>query len=149
MARLTKNRAGAWLAFLQAHSKVILSLEAEMLEDQGLPLTWFDILTHLEIEPEGKMRMQTLADNILLSRSGLTRLFDRMAKEGLVNREPCLEDRRGTYAVITPKGLEALAKAKPGHLRGIFEHFLSKLDDSDVDAVQKALAKVLRYDFSD
>ena len=136
----------AWRTFLEAHSKVIRVLESEMIEEQSLPLTWYDILANLKYSADGKMRMQTLADNIVLSRSGLTRLFDRMTKEGLVTREPCPEDRRGTYAVITPQGTEALANANPGHLRGVCEHFLDKLDDGDVEAIQQALAKVLAVD---
>ncbi len=143
MVRIADNRMQTWQAFLEAHSKVIRVLESEMIEDQSLPLTWYDILANLNYSPDGKMRMQTLADSVVLSRSGLTRLFDRMTKEGLVTREPCPEDRRGTYAVITPQGADALARANPGHYRGIREHFLDKLDDSDVEAIQRALAKIL------
>ena len=135
--------AAAWRAFLVTHASVLRTLEREMLEEQGLPLTWYDILVHLDEAPEGRLRMQTLADSILLSRSGLTRLFDRMEQRGLVRRESCPEDRRGTYAVMTPKGRSAFSRAQPGHLRGIDEHFLRHLDQDELELLERIQTKVL------
>ena len=137
------RRATAWRAFLRAHATVIGELEQEMQEGEGLPLTWYDILVNLECAPNCRLRMQALADSILLSRSGLTRLLDRMAAAGLVRREPCPEDRRGTYAALTEPGRQALEKAAPGHLAGVDHHFLSKLDDDDIEALIAAFGKVV------
>jgi DNA-binding MarR family transcriptional regulator len=123
---------------------VIGELEREMQEGEGLPLTWYDILVNLECAPNYRLRMQALADSILLSRSGLTRLMDRMAAAGLVRREPCPEDRRGTYAALTDNGRQALQHAAPGHLAGVKRHFLSKLGDDDVEALILALGKVVK-----
>ncbi len=137
------RRATAWRAFLRAHATVIGELEQEMEEGEGLPLTWYDILVNLECAPNCRLRMQALADSILLSRSGLTRLLDRMATAGLVRREPCSEDRRGTYAALTDQGRQALEKAAPGHLAGVDRHFLSKLGDDDIEALILAFGKVV------
>lgn len=137
-------RLRAWTTFLRAHASVIGELEREMQEQQGLPLTWYDILVNLASAPGCRLRMQALADSILLSRSGLTRLLDRMADAGLVRREPCPEDRRGTYAAITEPGRETLRRATPGHLAGVQRHFLGRLDDEDLAALILALDKVVR-----
>jgi DNA-binding MarR family transcriptional regulator len=141
--QIPEERMEAWRAFLQAHAAVIRTLEREMQEEQGLPLTWYEILVWLDHAPEGRLRMQDLADSVLLSRSGLTRLMDRMTEAGLVTREACSYDRRGMNAVITPEGRAALERSAPGHLRGVQEHFLRHLDDADVQAMRRALSKVL------
>jgi len=86
----------AWWAFLEAHAAVIRALEREMAAEQGLPLTWYDILAHLDRASQGHLRMQALAECLLLSRSGVTRLIDRMEQAGLVRREFCPDDRRGS-----------------------------------------------------
>ena len=138
-----EDKLAAWRAFLQAHTKLIRVLEREMLEEKELPLTWYDILAHLDGAPEGRLRMQELAESVVLSRSGLTRLVDRMAKSDLVSRAPCPHDRRGTYAVITAQGRETLRIAKPGHLRGVEHHFLNRLNDIDLQALDRSLSKVL------
>lgn len=138
-----EDKLAAWRAFLQAHAKLIRVLEREMQEEQQLPLSWYDILAHLDDAIDGRLRMQELAESVLLSRSGLTRLVDRMAKSSLVSRAPCPHDRRGTFAVITPQGRTTLQKAMPGHLRGVEQHFLNHLDDADIQALDRSLSKVL------
>ena len=120
-----------------------------MQESEGLTLSWYDILAHLDDAPEGRIRMQFLADSILLSRSGLTRLIDRMVDAGLVTRVICPEDRRGAYAVITPDGRAAFRCAMPGHIRGIQEHFLRHMNEEDVHALRGALSKVLEAEPGD
>ena len=142
----SEARMTAWRAFLHAYATLIPILEREMQEDKSLPLIWYDVLAQLSDSPEeGRLRMQDLAGSVLLmSRSGLTRLIERMEKEGLVIREHSLEDRRGVYAVITPKGRTTLEQAIPGHIRGIQEHFLQHLSDEEVHGLHVALAKVLK-----
>lgn len=87
--------------------------------------------------------MQELAHRLVFSRSGVTRLVDRMARDGLVEREPCPDDRRGTFAVITEVGRLTLRDASGVHLRGIATHFGSALDDADVMAVRRAMDKII------
>ncbi len=140
---LEDTRTASWRAFLRTYATVVRKLEREMDEDQDLPLTWYDILAFLDRAPDCRMRMQDLAESVLLSRSGLTRLLDRMADAGLVERMPCEEDRRGTYAVITEDGRARLNSALPGHLQGIEEHFLRHLESDDLKALEDVLGKVL------
>ena len=144
--KLSEARTTAWRAFLQAYGTLIPTLEREMQEDRGLPLLWFDVLAQLIQSPEeGRLRMRDLAGSVLLlSRSGLTRLVERMEREGLVIREHSLEDRRNVYAVITPKGRTTLERALPGHRSGIQEHFLRHLSDEEVQGLHVALAKILK-----
>ena len=137
------QRLASWRAFLLTYTTVLRELEQEMVGEQDLPLTWYDILAHLDSAQRGALRMQELAESVLLSRSGLTRLVDRMEQAGLVERHPCEEDRRGTYAVITNRGEETLFRAMPGHINSINEHFLRYLDVFDVQALLRVLTKVL------
>ena len=141
----TEFRLRAWGAFLHAYATLIPILEREMQEDKGLPLVWYDVLAQLRASPEeGRLRMQDLAGSVLLiTRSGLTRLIERMEKEGLVVREHSLEDRRNVYAVITPKGRATLEGAIPGHHKGVQEHFLQHMSDEEVQGLHLALARVL------
>src|SRR5438105_5022694 len=100
--RRPPGHLASWLALLQAHSVVVEAVEREMQRDVGLPLAWFDVLIQLANAPDGRLRMQDLARSVLLSKSGLTRLVDRLVDAGLVGRAACEGDRRVTYAVLTP-----------------------------------------------
>src|SRR5712691_5660891 len=91
---------------------------------------WYEVLLHLNRSPEGRMRMQDLADLALQSRSGLTRVVDRMEAAGLVSREVCPSDRRGILAVITPEGRRSFRRAALLHVRGIERHFGRHLSES-------------------
>lgn len=146
---ISDQKLAAWRSFIAAYGMTMRSLEHEMLEDQGISLTWYEILARLDATSEGLMQMKDLAECLLLSRSGLTRLIDRMAADGLVDRLPCPEDRRGTYATITDEGRNALHRAMPGHIQGIDEHFLRYLDVFDVQALQNVLKKVLDAEHDD
>jgi len=132
-----------WRRFLEAHALVVGALEAELDEARGLPLAWYDVLVSLHEAPGHRMRMQELAPRVLFSRSGLTRLVDRMVAAGYVDREPCEDDRRGTFAVLTPVGARCLRDATGVHLRGVRDHFTRHLDDADVAALDLALGKVV------
>jgi DNA-binding MarR family transcriptional regulator len=143
----TPEQIAAWQSFLMAHATVIRTLEQEMEEEQGLPLVWYDVLAQLDHKGR-QLRLRALADSVLLSRSNITRLVDRMASAGLVKREPCPEDRRGMYAVITHEGRDGLRRAWPGHWRGIVEHFIQHLNHEDVKALHAALSKVLQAEIS-
>ncbi|MBM3944882.1 MAG: MarR family transcriptional regulator [SAR202 cluster bacterium] len=133
-----------WEALLRTVTGLIQTFEREMEETERLPLTWYDVLIQLHEAPEGRLRMQALADLVILSRSGLTRLIDRLEKEGLVRREPSREDRRGSYAILTDKGREVLSRARPLHHRGIFEHFGRHLNRGDLLALRRVLNKLQR-----
>ena len=140
---INEKRLAVWQAFLQAEAKVVCALTCEMQQAQGFSLTWFHVLMHLDNEPGGGLRLQELAKAVTLSQSGLTRLLDRMAGDGLVERKPCSSDRRGSYAIITPKGQKALAQARPLYLQGIRTHFLQHLNDEDLEVLDRVFAEIL------
>ena len=136
------QRMATWEALIRTVGSLLKIFERELEEAEGLPLTSYDVLIQLYAAPEGQLRMQVLADSVVLSRSGLTRLIDRMEKAGLVRREPSTEDRRGYYAVMTEEGRRVFLRARPVHYRGITEHFTRHLDDADVKALHAAITKV-------
>ena len=132
----------AWEAVIRTVGSLLKTFERELHDAVGLPLPWYDVLIQLSAAPDGRLRMQALADSVVLSRSGLTRLIDRMEKAGLVEREHSTEDRRGYYAVLTEEGRRVFLGAKPVHERGIYEHFTRHLDDDDARALVAAFNKV-------
>jgi DNA-binding MarR family transcriptional regulator len=132
----------AWRSFLEAHAGLLETLERELQEERGLSLAFYDVLAQLAEAPEGRLRMQELAERLLLSRSGFTRLCDRMEAAGLLQRARCPEDRRGVFAEITPEGSRALKEAAPVHHRGIQEHFARHLNSGDLQALRAMLDRL-------
>jgi len=139
----------AWRALLQSHSALIALLGKELEAEAGLPLSQYEVLVYLNGAPEGRLRMNDLARSLLLSKSGVTRLIDRMGAAGLVERAACEEDRRVTYAAITSAGELALGTAAPVHIRGIEEHFSRYLDAEEARVMATTLLKVFRHAASD
>jgi DNA-binding MarR family transcriptional regulator len=137
------ERIAVWRAFLEAHARVTDALDADLRESHDLPLTWYDVLVHLSEAPGGRLRMAELASAVLFSRSGLTRLIDRMESRGYVRREPCADDARGMFARLTPAGRAALRRAAPAHLRGVERLFTGRLPDRELRALGAALKRVL------
>ncbi len=132
-----------WLAFIRAHSAVYRTLEAELQAEQALSLSDYDALVQLALADGRRLRMSDLADRMLLTRSGISRLVDRLVSDGYVEREACETDARGAFAVLTPSGLRRLRDASPTHLRGIDEHFLSAIPEADRDAFVRVLGGIL------
>jgi DNA-binding MarR family transcriptional regulator len=139
---LDDRELGAWRGMLATHSRVIAALDDELEREHGLALGSYEVLLSLADAPEHSLRMGALADRLLLSRSGLTRLVDRLASRGLVERHSCDSDRRGTYARLTPAGLELFEEARPTHLRGVREHFLAHLAAGDLDRLAEIWDRV-------
>lgn len=138
-------RVGVWRAFLHAHAAVTHELERE-LADVGMPIGWYDVLLQLAEAPQRRLRMADLADRVLLSRSGLTRLVDRLQAEGYVRRERSADDARGTFTVLTPAGLAALRRAAPVHLAGVRAHWLAHYTDEELETLGALLRRVLPPD---
>src|SRR5690606_23529744 len=124
---LTDVQMAAWRGFLEAYRRVIDVLADELETETEMPLGWYDVLVQLSEAPDRARRMQDLADAVLLSKSGLSRLVDRMEAAGYVERRPCAEDGRGILAALTDEGFAALRAAAPVHLRGVREHFVDRL----------------------
>lgn len=116
-------RMRAWRSFLEAHARVTELLENELEAEKQLSLAWYDVLVQLQ-EADGQgLRMTDLAQRVLLSKSGLTRLVDRMCAAGLVERTQDSEDRRGRWVCLTPAGVARLRDAAETHIRGVREYF--------------------------
>jgi DNA-binding MarR family transcriptional regulator len=141
--RLEENQLAAWRAFITAHAVVIDSIERDLAAAKRLPLSSYDVLIELAEAPEGRMRMSDLARSVVLSRSGLTRLVDRLETEGLLRRESVAGDRRGTLAVITEAGREAMRQAWPVYAAGIAAYFARHLSDDELAALTAGLGRVL------
>jgi DNA-binding MarR family transcriptional regulator len=134
---------GPWRAFLVSHSLVIELLDRDLRTELGLPLTWYEVMLHLEIAPDGHRRMGDLADRLLLSRSGATRLIDRMVAAGLVGRCGSPGDKRARLASLTPTGRELFRRAVPLHLAGVERHFLAHLKPNERAVLEEALGRVV------
>jgi DNA-binding MarR family transcriptional regulator len=102
--------------FVEAHAGLQAGMEKQLTTEAGISPQWFDVLMRLARTPGHRLRMTDLAAQTILSASGLTRAVDRLEGVGLVRREACPSDRRGSYAVLTDAGLEAVAAAAPAHL---------------------------------
>jgi len=133
----------AWRTFLRAHATVVRRLEAELMAEHDLPLASYDVLVQLSEAPDRELRMTQLADRVLLSRSGLTRLVDRLVREGLVERRPCPTDARGTLAVLTDAGLSRLRDAWPTHRRGVSEHVTDRFSPTEIQRLAQLLGKIV------
>ena len=140
---LSSRELAAWQLFLHSHAFVMRRLEAELVAEHGLPLASYDVLVQLANAPDRRLRMTDLADRVLLSRSGLTRLVDRLVREGLVERAACPSDARGTFSVLTEAGLDRLRAAAPTHLRGVHEHVTRHLSDDELDTLTALLGKLV------
>lgn len=143
---LSERELGAWRGLLAAHSAVVSELDAELVREHELPLTSYEVLLQLAEAPDSELRMGELAERLFLSRSGLTRLVDRLVTAGLVERVDCESDRRGSYAHLTEEGRSRFEAARPTHLRGIREHFLSRLSDGDLDGLAAIWSRVIKGD---
>ena len=133
----------AWRRFLRAHAHVTRRLESDLLAEHRLPLASYDVLVQLVEAPERRLRMSELAERVLLSRSGLTRLVDRLERDGLVRREPCPDDARGLFTVLTDAGYARLREASPVHLRGVSDYAVGRLDDEEAAALADLLARMV------
>jgi len=133
---------GAWRAFLQAHARITRRLDEELQAAHSLSLAEYDALLQIANSPGRRVRMNVLANRVLLSRSGITRLVDRLEADGSVERMACSTDARGQEAMLTPAGLDRLRTASGTHLDGVRSYFLERLDAADLDAIERSLGRV-------
>ena len=137
-SRLSPAEIAAWKGLLRVHRDQVSALDAQLTRDHGLPLASYEVLMVLADSEGGRARMSEVADQLLVSRSGLTRLVDRLVREGWVERTPCEDDARGVFAAITRSGRAKLNVARPAHLDGVRDGFLTKLGDRDLEALARA-----------
>jgi DNA-binding MarR family transcriptional regulator len=140
--RLSAQELAVWRSFLRSHATIMRALELELAASKQLPLASYDVLVQLTEAPDHRLRMTELADRVLLSRSGLTRLVDRLERDGMVVREPYPDDARGMYAVITDLGLQRLRAATSVHMPGIVEHFVALFSADELQQLGQLLARL-------
>lgn len=123
----------AWRSFLSLHSRIVRDLDQELTDEASLRLNQYEVLLRLKQAPDGAMRMSELAGKVYLSPSGVSRAVDQLERRGLVERRVCASDRRGFLAVLTEKGQTRLRAAAKVHVRGIKDHFTSKMSRTELD----------------
>jgi DNA-binding MarR family transcriptional regulator len=128
---LSPEELAAWRGMLVAHAAAIRALDAEMLAAHGITLPAYEVLMFLADQPDRRLRMSDLAQQVLLSRSGCTRLVDRLQKLGYVTRCSADTDGRGLYAELAETGLTLLKAARDTHHAGVRRHFLDHLTPTD------------------
>ena len=140
---LTDAQLTAWKSLLNAHAAVVGAIEAKLTAADQIPLTWYDVLWALRKQGGGHcLRFRELQDEIVLSRSALSRLIDTLAKAGLVKKKTCAEDARGIDVELTERGNRALASAWPVYSGGIEEHFAQHLSSEECARLTEILGKV-------
>jgi DNA-binding MarR family transcriptional regulator len=139
---LSGEELGAWRGLLRVHAGMTKALDAELVREHGLSLASYEVLLVLADAPGGRLRMSEVADGVLLSRSGLTRLVDRMERDGLLRRERCEDDARGYNAAITSKGRTLFQRARRTHLDGVRERFLTRLSSNELRTLADLWEKV-------
>jgi DNA-binding MarR family transcriptional regulator len=142
-SKINEEQLRTWRAFLGAHSTMLRRISRD-LDEAGLPpLPWYDVLAALRDAPEGQLRQVEIAERVLLSHSGLSRLIDRIEKEGLVERRLCETDRRAFFVALTEEGRAMLERMWPVYARGIAEDFLPALGSNPCE-VRETLEAVGR-----
>jgi DNA-binding MarR family transcriptional regulator len=141
-APLTPDEERAWRALARAIQVITRVLDAELLQAHGLSLTEYSVLTNLSEQPGRSMRMSELAGAVSISVSGLTRVVERLARQGLVERVKADTDGRGQLAVLTPAGFARLEQAYPTHLAGVREHVMDHLAGLDLAAFTHTMSGI-------
>jgi len=132
---LAPEELGAWRGLLRVHAALVKALDDELEAGYGLPLSSYEVLIHLRESPDRRLRMAELAERALLSRSGMTRLVDRLERDGLLARDKCEKDARGCFAVLTSEGEAFLERVRPTHLDGVRERFLRHFSAEELETL--------------
>jgi len=130
---LNETETQAWVGLLHAHATLVRRLDAELVAAHGLSLSGFEVLWRVAASDHGRLRMSELADLVMLSPSGLSRLVDRLEAEGMIDRVACPEDGRAINATITEAGRRKLEAAQPTHVEGIRRTFLAHFDEDEIE----------------
>jgi DNA-binding MarR family transcriptional regulator len=135
-------RGGAWWALARTHAAVHLRLQEALAQEDFPPLPWYEVLATIAKTPEGRMRMGELAEMLVITRGGLTKLVDRLVKAGLLERAVCETDRRVSYATLLPAGVDLLAEMRPVVEREIEASFGAKLSDEEAAALTETMERL-------
>jgi DNA-binding MarR family transcriptional regulator len=141
--QLDERELRAWRGMLRTHATLTKALDAELEAAHGLPLSSYEVLLHLHDAEGQRMRMSDLAAMVILSRSGLTRLVDRLEREGLIERQSCPSDARGSFASLTAAGRRKLQAARDTHLAGVRSLFLDHFTPEEQEVLGAAWERLL------
>jgi DNA-binding MarR family transcriptional regulator len=147
MAPEPVDRVAAWAALLRVHAAVVPKL-ARALKEVGMPLSWYDVLLVLNAAPDRRLRMIELGSQAVLSREQVSRVVTELERAGLVRRQPNPDDKRSSFATMTPQGRERLRAAAPTYLAAVEEHYARHLSDREILTLTRALGKVLKAEES-
>lgn len=136
----------AFPIFLKSCALLVDRLDRDLQERVGIQLTWYEVLAQLSSTPAGRMSMKQLAESVSLSKSGITRLIDRMERSGLVERHSCIDDGRVCFAGLTRQGLSVLQVARPVAAEGVEVYFARYVTPQEAAVMIKALTRVLEAD---
>jgi DNA-binding MarR family transcriptional regulator len=137
-------RSSLWRLFLTAHARLLDRMEQPLAQADLPPMEWYDVLFTLKEAPDNRLRLSELAKKILLSRSNLTRLIDRLERAGLLRREACPSDRRGTFAVLTEAGLTMQQQMWTVYSQSIDTYFAAQIDETEAQMLQQLLQRLIR-----
>ncbi|HXQ96642.1 MAG TPA: MarR family winged helix-turn-helix transcriptional regulator [Candidatus Acidoferrales bacterium] len=140
---LSDGEFRAWRTYLQSHALLLRRLEADLVGETGMSLAHYDVLVQLALADGRRLRMHELAERVLLSRSGITRVVDRLEADGLVERRVCQSDARGSFAVLSEAGLTQLHRATPVHFAGVRRHFVGPLRATELEALADLLERLV------
>src|SRR5919198_3657202 len=132
----------AWVGLLRGHAALTRALNAELLADHGLTLNAYEVLLRLSRAPGRRLRRVDLAEQVLLTASGITRLLDGLQASGYVDKASCSSDARVTYAVLTKAGLEKLRSAAEVHLAGVRARFAERYSDDELSTLAELLSRL-------
>ena len=135
---MSREERTLWRRFVETHAAIARRLDDDLRAQSGLTLSSFEVLYELVRAPGNRLRMAELADRLLFTRSGVTRIIDRLVRDGYVERNDCLHDGRGVYAILTEKGFETFETAAVPHIDGIRRLFIDRLDGWD-DVLRRLL----------
>jgi DNA-binding MarR family transcriptional regulator len=143
MRELSSEQRTAWLGLLDVHNRVVKELDQELEREHRLSLSTYSVLAALTRSPEGRLQMSELADHVSISRPGMTRLIERLERDGLVERRRSGPDSRQVYAAITVRGLERLGEAAESHFDAVRSRFFDKLTANQTRVLANAWLKIL------
>ena len=146
--KLSDIETRAWIGFVKSQQSVLEIVDNKFKASGFPPLSWYDLLLELEKAKGGRLRQKELGELILLSKYNVSRLLDRLEKQSLIRREPCEEDTRGVFAVITPKGKKLRNKMWPVYYKSIEENFLSKFDEKELKQITKFNNRLVKLTIS-
>jgi DNA-binding MarR family transcriptional regulator len=125
---LSREERVLWRRFVETHAAIVRRLDDDLRSQSGLTLSSYEVMLELVRAPGNRLRMAELAERLLFTRSGITRLVDRLERDGFVERNECPHDGRGVYAILTQKGFDRFEEAAPPHVDSIRRLFFDRLD---------------------